>query len=103
MPAARKVCGQPQCPHLLPCPDHPKVAWAASTRKTRLPPSRAWERLRLTVIERDPICQVCHQAISTEVDHIDPGDNHALTNLQGICAPCHQAKTQTEAAAGRSR
>jgi 5-methylcytosine-specific restriction protein A len=100
MPAARKVCGQPQCPHLLPCPDHPRVAWAGSTRRSRLPPD--WERRRLGILERDPLCSVCHNAISVEVDHIEPGDNHDLDNLQGICASCHETKTQAEAAAGRN-
>ena len=99
MPRARKACGQPRCPHFTPCPDHPKVAWAGSTRRSRLPPD--WERRRRAVLARDELCNVCRNAISTEVDHIEAGDNHDLDNLQGICAPCHQRKTQAEAAAAR--
>lgn len=103
MPRARKACGQPSCPHLTPCPDHPKVAWAGSTRRQRLPPD--WERRRRAVLARDPICQdgrACHGlALSREVDHIERGDNHDLENLQGICVDCHRAKTQAEAAAAR--
>jgi 5-methylcytosine-specific restriction endonuclease McrA len=50
------------------------------------------------------ICKVCDQRPSEEVDHITPlsqgGDPWALDNLQGICSPCHWAKTARENAAG---
>ena len=36
----------------------------------------------------------------TEVDHIVPGDNHDLTNLQLLCKACHAWKTRGEATAG---
>lgn len=104
MSRARKICNQPGCPQLQPCPTHRKIAWATSNRKTRLPHSRAWERTRQAVLNRDPFCQlqiICTGAISTEVDHIEPGDNHDIDNLQGVCTDCHAHKTQTEAAQAR--
>lgn len=104
MPQATKACSHPDCPHLQPCPDHPQVAWAGSTRRRRLPPD--WERRRRSVLARDPTCQdgrTCQGlALSREVDHIQPGDDHSLTNLQGICVDCHQAKTQAEAMMARN-
>nr|WP_307860521.1 HNH endonuclease signature motif containing protein [Actinokineospora baliensis] len=33
---------------------------------------------------------------STEVDHVIAGDDHALSNLQGVCGPCHRAKSSSE-------
>jgi 5-methylcytosine-specific restriction protein A len=100
---AAKACGQPGCPHLVPCPDHPKVAWAGSTRRARLPSD--WERRRRSVLARDEVCQdhrVCRGlALAVEVDHIQRGDDHSLSNLQGICVDCHRAKTQAEAEASR--
>lgn len=78
---------------------HPKVAWAGSTRRSRLPPD--WERRRRTVLARDEICRLCNDALSTEVDHIKPGDDHSLDNLQGVCQECHKDKTAAEAAEAR--
>jgi 5-methylcytosine-specific restriction protein A len=37
--------------------------------------------------------------IGTDADHIQPGDNHHLDNLQWLSEPCHRAKTAAEAAA----
>jgi 5-methylcytosine-specific restriction protein A len=97
---AAKVCtASADCPHLQPCPVHPKVAWEGSTRRRRLPPD--WERLRRRVLAHQPICNVCGDAVSLQVDHVVPGDDHSIENLQGICDPCHKAKTQAEAIEAR--
>lgn len=102
MTRARKPCATPGCPHLEPCPDHQRKPWAASDRGKRLS-SRPWERRRRYVLQRDPICKACDAALSAEVDHIIPGDNHSYENLQGLCRECHAAKTQQEAAQARAR
>lgn len=97
-----RVCGTPGCPNLTPnayCPHHTTPPWQGSTRRARLP--RNWNRVRATILHRDPTCQACGTAPSTEVDHIQPGDNHHPSNLQGLCTNCHRAKTQAEAAAAR--
>lgn len=39
--------------------------------------------------------------IGNECDHITPGDNHTLTNLQWLSAACHKAKTTQEAQQSR--
>jgi 5-methylcytosine-specific restriction protein A len=70
------------------------VAWSDSTRRARLPPD--WPSRRARVLVRDPVCRLCGQQPSTEVDHIVPGDNHDLTNLQGVCTACHQTKSSRE-------
>jgi 5-methylcytosine-specific restriction endonuclease McrA len=97
---ARKLCSHHDCAEAQPCPEHAPKPWAGSTRRQRLPPD--WDRRRRTVIDRDPICRICANALSAEVDHIAPGDNHDLENLQGLCKPCHRDKTQAEAAAARA-
>ncbi len=105
MGRAAKACNTPGCPNQQPCPEHARKPWEGSTRRQRLPSN--WSGLRATVLARDPICQdgrVCHGlALSSQVDHVTPGDDHDLANLQGICADCHQAKTQAEATAARRR
>ena len=60
--------------------------------------SRAWRRLRLWVLRREPWCRVCSEP-ATEVDHLLPrkfGGIHARQNLQGLCKSCHSAKTARE-------
>jgi 5-methylcytosine-specific restriction endonuclease McrA len=74
--------------------------------------SQRWQRLRVQVIKRDPICKRCDLSISEIADHIVPAreaitqarlsglyplDRNAgyflITNLQGLCRPCHYTKT----------
>lgn len=80
------------------------MAWETSNRRSRLP--RDWEARRRIVIARDNgRCQAMIGGAScpsdgTEVDHIVPGDNHDLTNLQLLCKACHSWKTRGEATAG---
>jgi len=60
---------------------------------------RTWRRLRLLVLAKQPVCQACGRAPSTDVDHIVPlarGGINALDNLQGLCHSCHSAKTARE-------
>lgn len=67
---------------------------------------RQWELLRAATLERDKhLCQPCLRegklTPAREVDHIVPkfeGGPDDLNNTQAICRPCHQAKTQVEAA-----
>ncbi len=62
-----------------------------------------WQRFRLMVIARDPICCSCGRKLATEVDHIKPksaGGGDEAENLQGLCKPCHTRKTYAEARGG---
>lgn len=66
-------------------------------------------RLRAHVLSEEPLCRICLQfdlvAEASEVDHIVPlveGGSDDRSNLQGVCRPCHQAKTAREARRGRS-
>ena len=60
-----------------------------------------WLNTRRAVLHRDPICKVCDEELSTQVDHIVPlsqrGDPYALEGLQGICDRCHWIKSANEA------
>lgn len=86
------------------------MAWEGSTRRARLP--RNWRTLRLRVLRRDGyICQarfsegqLCGQP-ATDVDHIEPGDDHSMGNLRALCAWCHRQKSAHEGgtAAGLKR
>ena len=81
--------------------------WQGSDRKSRLPAN--WTALRLRVLRRDdyrcqhrdapgaPKCAVR----GSDVDHIVPGDNHHLDNLQTLCSAHHAAKSSAEGVAAR--
>lgn len=80
--------------------------WAGSTRSQQLPAD--WpERREATRQRAGGRCekrtrgQRCPNT-GSDCDHIKPGDNHSLTNLQWLCPSCHQAKTQREAQAARA-
>lgn len=79
------------------------MAWSTSDRAARLP--RDWSRRKAEVKRRDKgRCQAeTHEpgctGQGTEVDHITPGDDHRLANLQLLSEPCHRAKTARESAA----
>ncbi|MFE4367939.1 MULTISPECIES: HNH endonuclease [unclassified Streptomyces] len=86
------------------------MVWASSNRRSELPPTQQWERIRRQVIRRDRgVCQGVREDESlctspgTDVDHIHNPHDHSLGNLQLLCAPCHRRKTQSESLAARQR
>lgn len=67
--------------------------------------SSRWQRIRAVVLSEEPICRVCGQEPSTQVDHIQPLESHphlafVRENLQGIGDVCHGAKTRAEERGG---
>jgi len=99
------------------CADHIDTLREAKRehdRKRRSDPLRKlyntarWAAIRLIVLARDPLCmdgRVCEcKALSTVVDHKMParlwvcngGDFFDESNLQGLCAACHNTKTAEE-------
>jgi 5-methylcytosine-specific restriction protein A len=73
------------------------VSWSSSDRRSRLP--HDWPKRRAITLKNDPTCQLrydCCTIVSTDVDHRIAGDDHRLSNLQGVCHPCHERKTIAE-------
>lgn len=74
------------------------MAWNTSDRRERLP--KDWfTRIRPHILKRDPQCKLRYrmcQGVSTQVDHIQHGDNHSYENLQGVCSSCHATKSARE-------
>lgn len=86
-------------------------AWS-STRKSRQERGygRAHDLMRRQVLNEEPLCRPCQEAgrvtPSVIADHITPlseGGTGDRDNYQGICHPCHQAKTAAEAQRARAR
>lgn len=68
---------------------------------------REWQRLRLMVLRREPLCRMCAQwgviMPATDVDHIIPkreGGQDTFENLQPLCHSHHSQKTATEKTGG---
>ena len=66
--------------------------------------------MRSDLFARDPLCAECTRqgrvTLATQRDHIKPlaeGGTDDASNVQGLCAACHDAKTKAEAARGVRR
>ena len=63
--------------------------------------SRQWRKLRLMILQRDPLCKECEKknrfVSSVVADHILPinkgGAKYNPDNLQGLCTTCHNRKS----------
>lgn len=104
---ARRVCSRPGCPNLTHtggrCPDcradADRARGTAAQRGYTSPGHRAF---RTDVLDRDPICVLCHLAAATVADHwprsrrelIDAGANpNDPRHGRGLCARCHSRET----------
>lgn len=78
------------------------MPWSTSDRRSRLPAN--WESIRRQVKARARgLCQAATHVdacdgTGTDADHITPGDDHRIENLQWLSSPCHDAKTNHETA-----
>ncbi len=88
---------QQRCPECYP-------PWAGSTRKASLPAD--WQKISAAVIARDPVCTLqldgC-QGASVQADHIGDRLDHRMSNLRGVCVPCHLKRTSQQAHAAQAR
>jgi 5-methylcytosine-specific restriction protein A len=86
----------------------PENSWSGSDRRSRLPSN--WTQLRAqTKARANGQCQAllndgrrCPDQ-GTDCDHIVPGDNHELSNLQWLCKWHHGKKSSAEGNKGQRR
>jgi 5-methylcytosine-specific restriction endonuclease McrA len=58
-----------------------------------------WERISKIKRAECPVCEVCHDAVAVDVDHVIPFDGlddplrTDWNNLRSICRRCHNDKT----------
>jgi hypothetical protein len=83
----------------------------------RLNQGQRWHRVRKTALQRSPLCKRCELRVSEIVDHIVPAwvaiaqaresgrwpldqwaGYYLMSNLQGLCRPCHGKKTAEDKA-----
>jgi hypothetical protein len=110
MPRPRKqkrLKGYPDPPGMAAAPAH---RWGSGRPASRIP-----DRVKDQVRRRDGVCQlripgICLGLIQ-EFDHVvglaEQGQRRTpvlnASDVQGVCSPCHQVKTQQQAADGRAR
>jgi 5-methylcytosine-specific restriction protein A len=119
MPTMRRGCSWRGCPALAKqggryCQEHQAEAYKARDAAKGERPAHyrtaRWQKLRGLVLQGEPLCRECAAsgvvAAATVVDHIVPlsaGGTDAMSNLQPLCATCHNAKTQREIALRQQR
>lgn len=110
-PRAPRQCPTPGCDNRITttryCDEHTVHHWTGRSHAT----GAGHTQWRKTVLSRAKgMCEIrgpgcTHRA--TEADHRVPvaegGARYDPNNGQAACTPCHKAKTQQEAARGRSR
>jgi 5-methylcytosine-specific restriction endonuclease McrA len=101
-----RLCLEPECSEVAAyrgrCPDHGRTNNRATHHNQHVYNSQRWKYLRRSVLQEQPICQSCDDALATDVDHITAiaagGNPWARGNLQGLCKQCHSKKTRMEQA-----
>ena len=113
--AAPRPCTHPGCGILVRdgtsrCPKHPKPQWSKPATATKRITGRKLQTMRAELFARDPLCAECRRqgrvTLATQRDHIKPlaeGGADDSSNVQGLCAACHEAKSKAEAARGVRR
>ena len=100
-----------QPPAFRPPGAGPRKPWApTSALVDRRARGRAGMRARQQVLDEEPFCRAClalgRRVASDVVDHKVPlawGGSDDRANKQGLCAPCHDAKSAAERAEDRGR
>ncbi|WP_395026584.1 HNH endonuclease [Comamonas odontotermitis] len=113
--AAPRPCSHPGCGVLVSdgtgrCAKHPKVQWSKKVTAAKRITGRRLQQLRKELFEREPLCRPCFRAgrvtLATMRDHIialEEGGLDEESNVQPICADCHDAKSEAERARGVQR
>ncbi len=97
-----KPCSHPGCPHMQPCPAHPRKAWTKNHEPKRMR-GRKLQTARNMLFNEQPLCVECLkmgiERAATERDHIKPlaqGGLDVPENTQGLCRECHDRKSKEE-------
>ena len=113
--AAPKPCSAPGCGVLVRdgtsrCPKHPHPVWAKPANATKRVTGRKLQTMRAALFTRQPLCVACEAqgrvTLATQRDHMIPlaeGGADDDSNVQGLCEPCHDAKSKSESQRGRLR
>jgi 5-methylcytosine-specific restriction protein A len=92
------------------CEAHPRPAWEKRPDATKRVTGRKLQAMRAALFARDPLCVHCKErglvVLATQRDHVlslEEGGADDDSNVQGLCEPCHEAKSLAERIRGRRR
>lgn len=104
-----RVCSYPGCGVLtdskeVRCGKHPRQAWERSGPAPKRIRGATLQAARARLFRKQPLCAMCliqnRVRLATQRDHIVPlteGGADDESNTQGLCAECHDQKSQAEA------
>lgn len=113
--AGATVCKHPGCGALVHdgtrrCAKHPKRGGGWGDDSKRVVKGAALTRARQELFARSPLCAQClargRVTLATIRDHIVPlafGGEDEDSNIQALCAACHDVKSQAEREQGAVR
>lgn len=108
MKSAPKPCNKPGCGVLVRdgsarCEKHKPPAWTKKPTATKRITGRKLQAMRAELFRSQPLCAECERQgrvrLATQRDHIKPlaeGGADDGDNVQGLCEPCHDAKSLQE-------
>jgi len=111
--AAPRPCTHAGCGKLVRdgsgrCEAHPVKVWAKKDNSPARVTGRRLQKLRADLFRRQPLCVLCRArglvTPATQRDHIVPlfdGGADEDSNVQALCRPCHDEKSQAESARAR--
>jgi hypothetical protein len=86
------------CPTCHPPWEHPSKSWQGISKA-------GWAGFRADVLIERPVCEICRNALSTTVDHLDGCDYTTQLLDRGwvraLCEECHRKRTAAQSAAAR--
>jgi 5-methylcytosine-specific restriction enzyme A len=107
-----KLCIESGCPNPATargrCDEHRKTRERERSRvrrqeardRNRMYASKQWAIFRRRKLSLNPICELCDQALATEVHHKvamgDGGAPYSFANAISTCKPCHSRETRRE-------
>ena len=108
MKSAPKPCNKPGCGVLVRdgsarCDKHKPPPWTKKPTATKRITGRKLQAMRTELLKAQPLCAECERQgrvrLATQRDHIKPlaeGGADDGDNVQGLCEPCHDAKSLQE-------
>lgn len=83
------------------CDEHQRKAWENTSKRNQLIDKGRWLVVQADHLRIEPTCRFCGADHDLTVDHIweiaDGGALYDHDNLQTLCAPCHDGKTEAAA------
>ena len=96
------MCDMPTAPKTFRQAERRKEREAVRGTKQQRGYGGEWERISVMYRAEHPVCEMCHDAVAVDVDHVRPfnGINDPLrtmwSNLQALCRACHNGKTRRQ-------